>query len=240
MRGAAKHRASEEHATLLHPIFLSGPAGLLAERPEQPGGDPPPVLFCDRDGTIIANRDDYVREAVHVEPLPGAVDALRRAVAAGFAIIVVSNQSPIGRGILSAKRVVEVHRVLLARLAEAGVTVSGSYLCPHAPEQGCPCRKPRPGMIDEALRGSGFDPARSSMVGDAIEDILAAGRRNRRSAGADWARRRARVAGRCPRRPRGLPGRRRPRCGGRDGPCPEHAACSCRGACPSPHPCPSH
>lgn len=158
----------------LCPIFLDGPSGVLSERPTRLRGTPPPVLLCDRDGTIIANRDDYVREAAHVVPLPGAFAALRRAVSAGFAVVIVSNQSLVGRGKLSLDQVIQVHRVLLTLLSDAGVSITGTYLCPHAPEQGCPCRKPRAGMLESALDGYGFDPRRSAMIGDAIEDMLAA------------------------------------------------------------------
>jgi len=156
------------------PIFLAGPAGRVGEAPAPVRGPAPPALFCDRDGTIIPNRDDYVRQAAHVTPLPGAVEALRRATAAGFTLIVISNQSPVGRGILSAQQAIGLHRLLLRQLAGAGVPVSGSYLCPHAPADNCRCRKPRPGMIESALAGHRLDPFTSYLVGDAVEDMLAA------------------------------------------------------------------
>lgn len=156
------------------PIFLAGPAGRVDEAPPPVRRPAPPALFCDRDGTIIPNRDDYVRQSAHVTPLPGAVEALRRATAAGFTLIVLSNQSPVGRGMLSAQQAIELHQLLLRQLADAGVPVSGSYLCPHAPGADCWCRKPRPGMIESALAGYRLDPSTSYLVGDAVEDMLAA------------------------------------------------------------------
>jgi D-glycero-D-manno-heptose 1,7-bisphosphate phosphatase len=161
-------------AMALEPIFLAGPSGIVAPIPGAPVDASRPTLFCDRDGTIIGNRDDYVREAAHTVPLPGATDALRRAADAGFGIVIVSNQSPIGRGLLERDLVIEVHRTLLARLERAGVPVQGTFLCPHHPDQGCPCRKPRAGMLRAALDGLPVDHRRSTMIGDAIEDIKAA------------------------------------------------------------------
>jgi D-glycero-D-manno-heptose 1,7-bisphosphate phosphatase len=158
----------------LGPIFLEGPAGNPARGSGSWSGPPRATLFCDRDGTIIENRADYVREVRHTVPLPEATQALRKAARAGFLIVIVSNQSPIGRGLLTEAQVIGVHRALLHRLAEAGIEIAGSYLCPHRPEDSCPCRKPRPGMIQAALGGFRSDRRRSVLLGDAVEDMQAA------------------------------------------------------------------
>lgn len=132
------------------------------------------MLLCDRDGTIIQNRADYVRAAEHTTPFSQAVRALRKAARAGFLIVIVSNQSAVGRGLLAEAQVIDVHRALLRRLAAAGVAIAGSYLCPHQPGDNCRCRKPRPGMVEAALDGFCGDRHRCVMLGDAVEDIQAA------------------------------------------------------------------
>jgi D-glycero-D-manno-heptose 1,7-bisphosphate phosphatase len=104
--------------------------------------------------------------------------ALRAASEAGFEIVIVSNQSAVGRGLLEAAQVVAVHRSVLATLEREGVRIRASYLCPHAPDAACPCRKPAPGMITAALDESGVHPDAAAFVGDAYEDMQAAARAN--------------------------------------------------------------
>jgi len=150
------------------PLYLPGRAGPTTSRP------PAALLLCDRDGTVIHNRENYVRTWSDVEFIPGAVAALRTLAASGCPIVLVSNQSPVGRGLLTVGQVVDVHEQVVRDLADAGVPVLGSYLCPHAPVDGCACRKPRAGMLLDAVRRFRSDPARTVMVGDAVEDMLAA------------------------------------------------------------------
>lgn len=164
----------------LSPLFLAGPAGRRADRPLPPSGSRGPALLCDRDGTVIENRDDYVRHPSHIAVLPGAIEALRRAADRGITIVLISNQSSIGRGLLKEEQVLELHRCVLSELSAGGVPVTGTYLCPHAPEQRCGCRKPQAGMIRNALADLRLDAARTVMVGDAVEDMRAA-----RSGGVD-------------------------------------------------------
>jgi D-glycero-D-manno-heptose 1,7-bisphosphate phosphatase len=124
----------------------------------------------------MENRHDYVREPAHIEFFPGAVRALRQVCESGMPIVLVTNQSAVGRGILTLRQMLAIHRQVVDSLSAAGVQVTGSYLCPHAPADGCGCRKPAPGMIDEALARFRLDPARSALVGDAVDDMLAARR----------------------------------------------------------------
>lgn len=131
------------------------------------------AVLLDRDGVLIANRRDYVRDVDDVEILPNAVKALRRVAEAGYAIVIVTNQAVVGKGIIPLAQAIAVHQHVLVRL---GVPVSASYLCPHTPADGCPCRKPAPGMLVRAAEDLGIDLRRSHMVGDALTDVLA-GRR---------------------------------------------------------------
>jgi D-glycero-D-manno-heptose 1,7-bisphosphate phosphatase len=164
----------------LRPVFLDGLAGWPAPGPGNWSGPRRATLLCDRDGTIIQNRADYIRDERDTAPLPKVTSALRKADRAGFLIVIVSNQSLIGRGLLTEAQAIDVHRALLRKLAEAGIAIAGSYLCPHRPSDRCPCRKPRPGMIEAALGRFRGDRRHSVMLGDAVEDMQAA-----REAGLD-------------------------------------------------------
>jgi histidinol-phosphate phosphatase family protein len=126
-------------------------------------------LFIDRDGTLIVDVG-YPRDPERVEPLPGAIDALGQ-LQRGFALVIVSNQSGIGRGLITAPEARAVHDRVIAVFAHAGVGFAGAYYCPHAPDTGCACRKPAPGLVLDAARELGLDLANSVMVGDKASDI---------------------------------------------------------------------
>lgn len=158
------------------PVFLAGPAPWPDGTGSARGTHGFPALLCDRDGTVIENRHDYVRELAHIEPFPAAVRTLRQVSAAGTPIVLVTNQSAVGRGVLTMSQAVGLHHRLLDSLAAAGVRIAGTYMCPHTPADACGCRKPAPGMIHEALARFHLDPARTALVGDAVEDMLAARR----------------------------------------------------------------
>jgi len=129
------------------------------------------ALFVDRDGTLIVDVG-YPRDPALVEPLPGAIDALR-ALGDRFAPVIVSNQSGLGRGLITDAEARAVHDRVIDVFARAGVGFAGAYYCPHAPDAGCPCRKPAPGLLLDAARELDLDLARSVMLGDKLSDILA-------------------------------------------------------------------
>jgi D-glycero-D-manno-heptose 1,7-bisphosphate phosphatase len=138
-----------------------------------------PALLLDRDGTLVADAG-YLADPAGLRLLPGVAAALGRAQAAGYRLIVVSNQSGIARGLVSEEQVAAVHRALSARLRRRGVALDGIYVCPHHPEVGpppyradCTCRKPRPGLLLRAGEEHGLDLARSFMVGDRDCDVEA-------------------------------------------------------------------
>lgn len=131
------------------------------------------AVFLDRDGVVIENREQYVRDWSDVEFLPGALEALARLSRTEYAVVLVTNQSAVGRGIISHSKALEVHEMILAEIQTHGGRVEGSFLCPHAPWENCPCRKPRPGLLLEAAMKLALDMSRSIMVGDALTDIEA-------------------------------------------------------------------
>lgn len=132
-----------------------------------------PAIFLDRDGVVIENRAEYVRTWQDVAFIPGALEALARLSKTGFAIILVTNQSAVGRGVISAAMAEEIQREIEAKIHAAGGRVDATMMCPHAPWENCPCRKPRPGLILQAAEKLGLDLKQSYMVGDALTDVQA-------------------------------------------------------------------
>jgi len=127
-------------------------------------------VALDRDGTIIVERN-YLSDPAAVELLPGAAAGLRRMAEMGLGLIVVTNQSGIGRGMFDEKRLGEIHARMNELLAAERVRLDGIYYCPHRPEDGCQCRKPRPGLIERAARELGFDAKELFVIGDKECDI---------------------------------------------------------------------
>ena len=139
-----------------------------------------PAAFLDRDGTIIED-PGYLSDPDGIRFIPGAVEALRALQAAGFRLIVVSNQAGVARGLFSEREVHTVNNRLKALLAEAGVHLDAIYYCPHHPEHGlpeyrrdCRWRKPGPGMIRRAAREFPLDLSRSVIFGDHLSDAAVA------------------------------------------------------------------
>lgn len=133
------------------------------------------ALFVDRDGTIIHDAH-YLRDAAQVELLPGAVEFLRAFAAAGWLIVVVTNQSGIARGMVTEAQYVAVRARLDALLAAHGVTVDLTKHCPHHPDISGPCRCRKPGtlMYEEARDALGIDLPASVFVGDRWRDVAPA------------------------------------------------------------------
>lgn len=128
------------------------------------------AVFLDRDGTVIAERN-YLSDPAGVELLPGAVEGLKRMRALGLPLVLVSNQSGVGRGYFGMDAVHRVHGRLLELLEAQGAGLDAIYVCPHAPGEACACRKPLPGLIERAARELDLDPAQGFVVGDKPCDV---------------------------------------------------------------------
>lgn len=128
-------------------------------------------LFLDRDGTIIEDVG-YLSDPGQIRFLPGAPEALAALTAEGWKLFLVSNQSGVGRGMIATHEMDAVQARFLAMLGERGVRITESYLCVHAPDAGCACRKPSTLFLEQAAREHGLDLARSWMIGDREGDIL--------------------------------------------------------------------
>ena len=132
-----------------------------------------PAIFLDRDGVIVENRADYVKSIDEIRILPGVLAALAQAARLDCRIVVVTNQSVVARGLLSEPRLAAIHAYLQTAIVAAGGRVDGWYYCPHLPEAGCACRKPKPGMLLSAAADWQIDLPASVMVGDAVTDVQA-------------------------------------------------------------------
>jgi histidinol-phosphate phosphatase family protein len=129
-----------------------------------------PFALLDRDGTLIADRH-YLADPEGVELLPGAAEGLRQLRLLGLGLVVVTNQSGVGRGFFTSTQVERVNQRMCALLAAAGVHLDGIFVCPHAPEAGCNCRKPQPGLALAASRALGFSLGEAMVIGDRATDI---------------------------------------------------------------------
>jgi D-glycero-D-manno-heptose 1,7-bisphosphate phosphatase len=127
-------------------------------------------VVLDRDGTIIVERH-YLADPLEIEFLPGAVGGLRQMLATGLGLVVVTNQSAVGRGLFDVAHLHSIHRRLCTLLQAEGIKLEGIYFCPHRPDADCPCRKPRPGLIERAASELDFDLEASFVIGDKPADI---------------------------------------------------------------------
>jgi len=128
------------------------------------------VVLLDRDGTIIED-PGYLADPGGVRFLPRAIEGLRRLGAAGFRLVVITNQSGIGRGFVTEEQVAAVHARMRGELQRSGVDLAGFYHCPHHPDDACDCRKPAAGLVERAAAELGFRPDETIVVGDKASDI---------------------------------------------------------------------
>ena len=128
------------------------------------------AVLLDRDGTLIVEKV-YLSDPAAVELTAGASQGLAALADLGLELLLVTNQSGVGRGYFTASRLDAVHRRLAAMLAEHGVVLDGIYVCHHTPEDRCDCRKPAVGLALRAARERGLDPARCFVIGDKECDI---------------------------------------------------------------------
>jgi D-glycero-D-manno-heptose 1,7-bisphosphate phosphatase len=132
------------------------------------------AIFLDRDGVINRRRVDHVKSWDEFEFLPEALEGLREINRVGAPVVVVTNQSAVGRGLLSEADLGAIHERMLSEVAAAGGRIDAIYACLHTPFDGCDCRKPAPGLIMRATADLGLRIECSVMVGDSVSDIQAA------------------------------------------------------------------
>jgi D-glycero-D-manno-heptose 1,7-bisphosphate phosphatase len=136
---------------------------------------PMPGIFLDRDGVINEKIEgSYVTTWEEFRYIDGVRRALLQLSALGLPLIVVSNQAAVGKGLISEETLVEITRRFVSELREAGVEIQAVYYCPHVPQQSCACRKPQPGLLEQAAREWNIDLRNSVMIGDSLTDAQAA------------------------------------------------------------------
>jgi D-glycero-D-manno-heptose 1,7-bisphosphate phosphatase len=134
----------------------------------------PGIVILDRDGVINYDSADYVKSPAEWRPIPGSLEAIAALGAAGFRVFVVSNQSGIGRGLLTAAAARAINARMTAAVADAGGAIEAIYMCPHRPDEGCDCRKPSPGLLWRLASEHGVSLAGQPLIGDKWSDMEAA------------------------------------------------------------------
>ena len=131
-------------------------------------------VLLDRDGVINVDRPGSVLSREAFELLPGAAEAIAELNRKGYRVLVITNQGCVGRGELEPVELESIHALMLDKVMQAGGQIDDIYVCPHIDEDGCDCRKPKPGLIHRARSDHDFDPAVTWFIGDTGRDIGAA------------------------------------------------------------------
>ncbi len=134
----------------------------------------PKAVLLDRDGVINFDSPDYILTPDQWLPIPGSLEAIAALTRAGIPMAIVSNQSALGRGMFDAATMQAIHARMIAAIEAAGGRIAHTAYCPHAPQDDCACRKPKPGLIIEALAALGIDAGDALMIGDSARDVEAA------------------------------------------------------------------
>jgi D-glycero-D-manno-heptose 1,7-bisphosphate phosphatase len=132
------------------------------------------AVFIDRDGVINHNRADHVKSWEEFEFLPGVMEALARLTRMGHDVFVITNQAVVNRGVVPREAVEEINRRMVQEIERWGGRVAAVLICPHRPDEGCLCRKPRPGLLIEAQQTYDVDLNESYLIGDFPSDMEAA------------------------------------------------------------------
>ena len=135
-----------------------------------------PLLLCDRDGVINLDSEHYIKSPAEFLPIPASLEAVARFSQAGWKVALVTNQSGLARGLFSLAALHAIHTKLHQLLHGLGGRVDAIFFCPHGPDASCNCRKPAPGLMQEALGRFGVRANEALVVGDSLRDLEAAAR----------------------------------------------------------------
>lgn len=129
------------------------------------------VVFLDRDGVINRDSPNYIKSWTEFDFLPGSIEAIKALTNNGFTTIVITNQSAINRNMMPMEELDYIHYMMKKVVRSQGGEIKDIFFCPHTPEDGCDCRKPKPGLIFSAQKTYKIDLSISTMVGDTVKDI---------------------------------------------------------------------
>lgn len=132
------------------------------------------LVILDRDGVVNYDSAEFVKHADEWSALPGSLEAIARLNRAGWRVVIASNQSGLGRGLFGASELNAMHAKFRRELARVGGHVDAIFVCPHAPDAGCDCRKPLPGMMLDIARRYDISLQGVPSVGDSLRDLQAA------------------------------------------------------------------
>lgn len=132
------------------------------------------LIVLDRDGVINRDSDDFIKSPGEWQPIPGSLDAIARLTAAGFTVAVATNQSGLGRGLFDVSALEAIHAKMRDAVSRAGGRIDRIAYCPHRPDAGCDCRKPRPGLLHQLADHYGIQLSGITVVGDSRRDLRAA------------------------------------------------------------------
>lgn len=131
------------------------------------------LVILDRDGVINFDSDRFIKSPDEWRPIPGSLEAIARLTQAGYRVVVASNQSGVGRGLLDMATLNAIHDKMHKMLSQAGGRIDAVFYCPHAAEAGCGCRKPEPGLFHEIARRFNADLSGVPCIGDSLRDLQA-------------------------------------------------------------------
>lgn len=131
------------------------------------------LVILDRDGTVNVDSDEFVKSPEEWEPLPGALEAIAKLNHAGWHVVLATNQSGLGRGLFDVVSLNAIHSKMHKALAAVGARVDAVFYCPHAPDDQCACRKPRPGLFHQISERMGVELRGVPAVGDSARDLQA-------------------------------------------------------------------
>ena len=136
----------------------------------------PKAILLDRDGVINFDSPDYILTPAQWKPMPGSLEAIAKLTKANIAVAIVSNQSAVGRGMIDGDTFQNIHAKMLLSIEALGGRIDHVVYCPHAPDDGCACRKPLSGMVIESLAALNLrnEPQSALMIGDSLRDMQAA------------------------------------------------------------------
>lgn len=132
------------------------------------------LVILDRDGVINHDSAEFIKNPDEWRPITGSLEAIARLTQAGYHVVVATNQSGVGRGLLDMTTLSAIHDKMHKALAHAGGRIDAVFYCPHAQEADCNCRKPKPGMLEDIARRFNVDLAGVPCIGDSLRDLQAA------------------------------------------------------------------
>jgi len=132
------------------------------------------LILLDRDGVINQDAADYIKSPQEWQPIPGSLEAIAQLNRAGYRVVVVTNQSAIGRGLLDLNTLCRIHAKMAHCLADVGGFIEAVFFCPHRPEDNCDCRKPKPGLLKDVAARLDTNLDGVPAIGDSLRDLQAA------------------------------------------------------------------